>query len=516
MKNSFLYILLGLVLVYSFVFLFTQNYFITVDGPSHLYNSNILSKIFDNDQFISMYYSHVSEVVPNYFSTYLLLILNKIFHPLVSEKILILIYFILFNVSLGLVLTKSSKTPSFYLLFLTPLAFNYLLGFGFYNFIFGVCFLLFTIYFYLECIEKNRVYLFVILTIFMYLTFVSHGLLFLLELAILFFILFIKYLEDWLLFRKINKSNLLQLIKLSVIAFPGSYFLFAFIDSRKSINEIYLSTYEIIEYISELRPLIIYTHLERMYSKEYFYLFFALVVVSTQVWFLKSKFTPVAKVLSDFRWFVLAIICLILMFFLPDSTNGGGFVIVRIQLLFIIFCGIWMSTIEYNKWSYIVCLILCFIPFYKSIEEKHNIQSGLNLILSDFRNAENLIKPNTVILPIRTSDNWLDTHFSNYLGLTKSVLILENYEASTGYFPIIFKNPNNQCVRLPFHAHDEINKFPIKICQENESIPIDYIVFYGKLNLNSNQKEFLDSTEMYFNRIYNSDYVQLFQLKDKH
>ena len=102
----------------------------------------------------------------------------------------------------------------------------------------------------------------------------------------------------------------------------------------------------------------------------------------------------------------------------------------------------------------------------------------LNLVLSDFRIAEALISPNSILLPVRTSDYWLDSHFSNYLGISKPVLILENYEASTGYFPIIYKNPNSHCVSLPFVPHDEINKFPIKICQDKESDPIDYIIFY--------------------------------------
>ena len=52
------------------------------------------------------------------------------------------------------------------------------------------------------------------------------------------------------------------------------------------------------------------------------------------------------------------------------------------------------------------------------------------------------IEPFKTVLPVKNSDNWLHGHASNYLGIDKPMVILENYEASLDYFPIRW-NRNN-------------------------------------------------------------------------
>ena len=61
-----------------------------------------------------------------------------------------------------------------------------------------------------------------------------------------------------------------------------------------------------------------------------------------------------------------------------------------------------------------------------------NIES----IAIDYVDVANHIEKNSVVLPINYSGNWLMAHFSNYLGVEKPIIILENYECLAGYFPL--------------------------------------------------------------------------------
>lgn len=64
------------------------------------------------------------------------------------------------------------------------------------------------------------------------------------------------------------------------------------------------------------------------------------------------------------------------------------------------------------------------------------------LSTNEISKASLKIEPFKTVLPVKNSDNWLHGHASNYLGIDKPMVILENYEASLDYFPIRW-NRNN-------------------------------------------------------------------------
>ena len=507
---------LSLIIIFTLYFLFKDNFsFVTVDGPAHLYNARILEQLIQKDDFISNYYHHLHEITPNFFSTYLLFFLNQIFTPVISEKVLIFLLLTHFFIGMALILKSISSKPHLFLLLSTPLGLNYLLGFGFYNFLFGINFLLISIWFYLNYLKEFKFYYLIGIFLCTGLTYLCHGLVFLIAICILTAILGFKIIQDVYNEKQFRKRYLLEYIKLGIIFLPGIYFILDFMELREELNKSYLSNYEIIDFISEMRPLILYTHLDRMYAKEYFYIFYGLIAISTYRWF--EQYRPSTKKDYFFNsiWLIIFATLLLSLFFLPDGSSGGSFIIVRIHFLAIVFSIFWISVYGFNKWFLYGCLLLLFFPLKNSVQEKWKIQKELNLRVNEFLEAEKKIEENSTIFTMRHSNEWTDGHFSNYLGINKPVLILDNYEAGTGYFPVRFKiNPIN-CVSVPFLFKQEVNQYPIKLCHSDSSKVLNYILFYGEAPLTNVQQEFLDSTKIYYENIYSTERLNLYKLIDK-
>ena len=56
--------------------------------------------------------------------------------------------------------------------------------------------------------------------------------------------------------------------------------------------------------------------------------------------------------------------------------------------------------------------------------------------ISHYRGNETPFCLLSLVLPLNFSKNWLAGNYDNYLGIDKPMVILHNYEASTGYFPV--------------------------------------------------------------------------------
>ena len=88
------------IVFYSFLFLntlilFSNQYFVTLDGGSHNYNANIISELLFNDKsYYHKFYELNKELLPNSFSYCLFILFKKFFTFSFAEKALILIHLI--------------------------------------------------------------------------------------------------------------------------------------------------------------------------------------------------------------------------------------------------------------------------------------------------------------------------------------------------------------------------------------------------------------------------------------
>ena len=155
-------------------------YYLSGDGPSHLYNANILHDFWvgKNVDFYSRFYELNQEPNPNWISHIVLAMLMFLFKGVVAEKVLLSGYVLLF-LSGGYVLFKRLSNNSHYWpLIIFLFVFNRFLVAGFYNFVISIAFFFWFLEVWLSVLEerkKGRIMLFFLLTL---LTFFSHPLAF--------------------------------------------------------------------------------------------------------------------------------------------------------------------------------------------------------------------------------------------------------------------------------------------------------------------------------------------------
>jgi hypothetical protein len=134
---------------------------------------------------------------------------------------------------------------------------------------------------------------------------------------------------------------------------------------------------------------------------------------------------------------------------------------------------------------------------------------GLNKDATAIYNASEYIEANSIVLPVNMSDNWIEPHFSNYLGVDKPLIILENYEASLGWFPV--KWNTRQMPRLKLGEFDAISGVHWLSNSESTQVKqIDYVFLYG------NTKKINDPDWSELKSIINKSFKLVFSSSDNY
>jgi hypothetical protein len=133
-------------------------YFPTQDGPNHVDNAVAFFHYFRGEEaFLREYYTINLELVPNWLTNVVLASLVGLVSPIMADKILISGYVILFAFSIRYSLGALDQSSRFLSLLAFPLAYNSILYFGFYNFIFSIPIFFFTIGYWLRHRETLKV-----------------------------------------------------------------------------------------------------------------------------------------------------------------------------------------------------------------------------------------------------------------------------------------------------------------------------------------------------------------------
>src|SRR6185437_9809937 len=160
-------------------------------------------------------------------------------------------------------------------------------------------------------------------------------------------------------------------------------------------------------------------------------------------------------------WFFICVLVLIALFCLPDFAYVSvGFISSRLMLLFFLFLIIWMASQEISLWfRSLVFLLVNFVNISILIHNYKSVSTGC-YVAKEINSASKFIQPYSTVLPINTSNNFLYSHISNYLGSDNPMVILENYEASLEHFPLRWNHEKaDKLINGDFKNADNINKF---------------------------------------------------------
>ena len=471
----------------------------TMDGAAHLYNSNLIwSLLFDNHETIQQFYELNSEPVPNWTGHFLLAIFNSFLPAHIADSAVLLFCV----VGLPLAFRRLLKTiePANLLLsyLIFPFVYSFTLTLGFYNFSIALVLLFFTLSYWLQSQPKRFSWkILFILFLLITATYFSHlfvfGILLLLlglnEIYLLLIGLSSREVGGNAVFKGfLSKTAILVSAScISLILFAQYLFERPYSDQSK-----WLTNTELIEDLTTIGPIISYnSEIEEPWTKLLFYL---LILVLAVALFIKFKYifqknssevkgSVSQKIFTKHSFWLIATLVLITLYFmLPDSDGYAGYISTRIALLFFMFFILWLATTPFSKWFMTILACVSLFITFKFVRFYGEVVKPLNEIALNCVEASDKLAENSVVLPINLSDHWLLPHFSNYLGAEKPVVILENYEASTGYFPVKWNEKSIPNTLLDGDSVDVFECLYWKSEKSGPSVNIDYVFLLGTLN----------------------------------
>ena len=524
-----LYYLLVLV---NLIPLFVGTYFPTIDGAAHLYNSRLILELIGGSSSAVDQFYQLNELVPNLSGHVLVALFMTVLPPFLAEKLFLVIYAVGLPLSFRYLLKSTPSANVLFSYFILPFVYSYLFLLGFYNFSISLVFMFLAIGYWLKrSSEKISIGSIILLSFLCFLTFTSHlviyGLLFsflLAQMATAYIRWFINRREKgrfadvtWL-----KQLGVLLIANLIPLFFTGLYF---FKRPQTGSNYEFISWAERLMYFTDFRPLIAFNYeIELAYTKVLFPLFILLIVLAglftVRNYFARNKMKSsrngfFVKLVNQ-RSFFPAIICLIsftAFLILPDSDGYGGYISVRMALLFLIFVIYWFAAAIPQKWIAALCTpVIIYVVLGLNIYYSKVI-NGLNPLAKEIVSISDLIEENSIVIPIDVSNNWLLGHHSNYLGVKKPMVILENYEANSGYFPVKW---NTNKAKVNFLREGWSSCSAVYPLTENEdAFQIDYLFVLGTFSsLSQDCQEIISKDQEMFEKVYESETSFLIKLNN--
>lgn len=468
-------------------------FFPTMDGPAHLYNSNLLNELlFRPHTSIADYYVLNPILVPNLLSHLILALINLCFPAFWAEKILIVAYLFLLPVSFRSLTKFYNNTPMSYLIF--PFCYSGLFYLGFYNFSISFILLFYTLLFWKK--NENRLHTKSLFFLFLLTitTYFAHIFTFIFLVISLFFDIVLSWWSETIHTKSNIKIYIKKIIFVLVSIIPATALLIVFMSNTEfETTKEALPTSELIKWIKDVRPLIALGYEQELRFTEIYY--HLLVVLSTIIFFMKiqgykSKYqksilsvTLLKQLIYPKNLYLFTSIVILLLYLIVPNSSSAGMMSDRLCLIFFLYAITWIAIANYPIWLRKACLIVVLYVNFGLVLRYIKATNGLNDTAIAINEASHKIKSYATVLPINNSNEWLQPHFSNYLGIDKPIVILENYEASVGWFAVKWNESDFPILRLgDLYNTDCVYtwKSGKKNIEKNIEKNIDYVLVWGK------------------------------------
>ena len=201
---------------------------------------------------------------------------------------------------------------------------------------------------------------------------------------------------------------------------------------------------------------------------------------------------------------------------MPDIDAGAGYVSIRLLYLFYFFMVLWLCTIAKPRWLSVLAIMVVIHCCFNMAVNRINISRGMLNEANEYYDLSEMIKPNSIVLPVNAASNWDRGHFSGYLGADKPIAILDNYECEIDYFPVTWNMK-----QIPDFRFGNIEPLQQNSCLKwrtdtaHSEMKINYVFVNGSLkNLNDSCRIRLGAAlEREFNVIYSSPNCRLYERK---
>ena len=435
------------------------SHYLTCDGPCHLYNASIVHDLWTgrNTGFYSTFYQHTYTIDPNSMTTYAMALLLYVTKGAIAEKLFLTAYALIYVSGIVVLMRRiAGNSISLWLSGGFIFIFTYALSKGFYNFSLGVAFWVWMVWAWIRYLDKPRQSALVLYFLFSSLTFFTHLLPFVFGL--------ITTGALWLSYTiagaKNNKQAFKNLAAWGVAAIPFMIFTLLF-TSREGGLQLHLAAhpYRLLE-LAEFKYIINVVDAERPWAILAGAVIASLVIVT------------IVRSINNFNWhkydgFVAALVVIAFVYtFFPEDFLGRAIIIsIRAQLFVMLLAtlviGYRMKEGAVKK----VGGILLFSSFVALSVIRINCRQEAGMALKSVLDAGKMIPDRAILLTfdgapggVRTDGtniadrNAIFHHATHYIACDRPMILLDNYEANTGYFPISWRNETNPYIHLSLNG----------------------------------------------------------------
>jgi hypothetical protein len=423
------------------------------------------------------------------------------FPAFVSEKLLMLVYFVLtpFFFRRSLLFFNPNNKFGVYLIF--PLMHNNLFYYGFFNLCLGITAMFAVFSYYLRCSERIQPKQFLGLTLLLGLAFFSHMMAFLLALGLLlsFSFVFIELRKHTNRYRISGINNFRRRLSWVLIcALPWLVLTFIYFDKIHTNGPIIpLSLSERVLWFKDFRPLLAFSYGPPLidYGRVFSTLLFCLTALAVFGRLKQLRLFSTRLVVFDYQslaastiFFVFSVVLLILFFWMPN------FILVcdRVLVFFYLFFFCWLTMLKYRKWVGVVSVAVIFYVQANIVNEYYTNARNSRKDLPQLEEMASHVPEGNLVIVLNYSGNWLYNHASGYIGANSRLAVLENYEAGIPWFPVLWNTrrfkiepfinnlPSNKDLACSYFVNKPDTTF-FSIKEKNGNlVPVDYVFQIGE------------------------------------
>lgn len=423
------------------------DYYLTGDGPTHLYNANMLKDYWTNSHqsFYKLFYKINADINPNWSGHVILAILMFIFSPVVAEKILFSIYILIFISGFYKLIkfTGSSK----YLIFIAfCIVFTHTLAKGFFNFNFSIALSIWMIWAWCSILLKSGVWPSILFFLLSCATYITHPLGFAYATgACVFITIPYIFLSKTATTKQKFQIAFVKFSTLLLCILPPLCMLWLF-NAKQGSGLVLTFDAQRLPQLMESNDYLTYTTKENFWAVLMRHLLLLPLI-------LLSILSIRLKWLNERHSGILLFIpfMFVLYTFVPDYLAGGGLVVMRSRQLFFMTVAIGIILMGKKNIVQVILGYSFLILFIGISAARLPVLIKIGKANSEYLSVAEKIPPESVVMPVSFSHNgkdingnlisdcnWIFQHAAGYLGGAKPLILLENYEAHTNYFPFMW------------------------------------------------------------------------------
>lgn len=512
-----LFIFLGF-LVYSLQPLIQNDYFLTQDSPSHLYNGKVfMNLILQKGETINNYYTYHFNLSPNFLSTAIYGFFSWIFSTKLAYQFVHLLIWVLFPFSIYYVSTFSKKENGFLAILSIPLLYTFPFILGFDSFCLGTSFALFLFGWWLRqktSLKGKKFFVFSLLCVCLYFTHLVSVCFFLI---LVFLQLFIGLCQNifWQKKRLELENGKVILPFLPVVFLLGFYF---FTNPSTSSAFLFSSTAFDLNKLIRMDDLILFWSAEEMkLSYDYGKLFAGLLglCLILQIWNKEFKNALVFWGIT-FSFFIL-------YFITPDALAGGSMISSRIMLFFYVVVILLLSKTSFHSFFKYSIILVSLYYGHKLYANKAPYFERFNKEITSFMSVLKNVEEHSTLLYLNYHASGVDEqnqplsygkglfhHAACFIAYQKEdVVLLKNYETYHSYFPIKWKEEQSANIYLSCSPYELSATYPCADLEEyNAKIGrnVDYIFQYKHPSV-----EHKDEKGKQMNAYIEANYVEIIE-----